>query len=235
MVTFLSLFALVLSKIPMGFIANPQNYPYVTNIPFNNIYYSETIFGGNLSISDSHNVQVNTGNPVTFNIPPSSPQPTKVNVYYMGYYGPDSYRISIYHEYTIFYVIPWSSEATPEISLLDVLNHVTPTNENQSYIIVHTDEPKTFHVLLTFNTHLYANFTEAWDAGYMNMTIGYPVSSSLQGTDVFSILGNLLFFRGIEVGIDPLVNTVIALPIWVSFGYLLFRFIHAIIPFLSGF
>ncbi len=231
LLTTLSVFAILVSTMP---IPVPAEYTQIyhnviQNIPFNNVYYGEYMLGGNLTANDSHNLVA--GSSAGFTIPPASANPEVATVEWVRgtYWGSYLDQIELTHvNLNLFH-----NRGSPVITEELVAQSITVNNENLSYIIVTTTEPFTFHVLITFNTHLYSNLTVAWEAGYLNMTVGFPLTSDIQSVNVWTIIGQIMFFQAPYI--DPVINSIIAVPLWTLFAYLMYRFLRGVIPFLGGF
>jgi len=87
-----------------------------------------------------------------------------------------------------------------------------------------------FHFLLYYQTENYTKFSEAFNNNDFWMVLGITfdqVASTLSSWDLVSAI---LFFQAPQI--HPLLNFIIALPIWISIAFLIYEFIRRLIPFL---
>jgi len=93
-----------------------------------------------------------------------------------------------------------------------------PEKKLASYIV----KCKHFYIRadIGYNTSLYSTLTEAWDAKDLHVLFG--INWEQRGTtwDAWSLIANIWFFRGLDV--NPYVNALIAIPIWIAIAYLSF-------------
>lgn len=77
-----------------------------------------------------------------------------------------------------------------------------------------------------------------WETGHLQYYITYHVNWTMTGTNAFTIVGQLLAFQAPDLGIpDPwgyFLNMVISIPIWAAIGYIVYKIIAGLIPFVSG-
>jgi len=70
-----------------------------------------------------------------------------------------------------------------------------------------------------------------------HVEVFYDVDFSQMGVGIWNILGSIFAFQAIQTGnlqADLLINSLITIPLYVGFGYVLYRLITGLIPTLSG-
>lgn len=72
----------------------------------------------------------------------------------------------------------------------------------------------------------------AFDAGIVEVTLGFGFSDIEASMNAWDIVGRLLAFQAVETGVTP-VNILIAIPIWASIAYLAYRLILFALPFVG--
>jgi len=87
-----------------------------------------------------------------------------------------------------------------------------------------------FFFLLYYNPENYTNFQEAFNQNDFWMVLGITFDQVASTLSSWDIISSILFFQAPQI--HPLLNFIIALPIWVSIGFLIYEFIRRLIPFL---
>jgi hypothetical protein len=83
-----------------------------------------------------------------------------------------------------------------------------------------------------------ADIYESWNTGTMQFYLSYSVNWTNTGYNAWSLVGQMLTFQAPDLGIGAtggvIVNSLIAIPLWSLIGYILYKIIAGIIPFISG-
>jgi len=109
-------------------------------------------------------------------------------------------------------------------------NNDTGGNKYKCFI---QSDPKIYcNIYFTFNVTKYSTPSEAKDLGelYYLQTIGVEVQASTM--NAWNIIGMLVFFQMPEI--HPVLNALIAIPLWICIGYLIYVLVIKLIPFIGG-
>jgi len=87
-----------------------------------------------------------------------------------------------------------------------------------------------FHFLLYYQTENYTKFSDAFNNNDFWMVLGLTFDQVASTLSSWDLVSSILFFQAPQI--HPLLNFIIALPIWVSIGFLIYEFIRRLIPFL---
>lgn len=86
-----------------------------------------------------------------------------------------------------------------------------------------------FHVKVFFayNDTLYSVPTEAWNNNNLHMLVGIDFDQQETGMNAWNLIGMILFFQ--MPNVHPILNMLIAIPVWVCIAWLTFAFIIAVV------
>jgi len=90
----------------------------------------------------------------------------------------------------------------------------------------------TLFTQIGYNTTTYSSVEMAWNAGNLYFFFGINFNDVGTAFNVWNLIGMLLFFQLPDT--HPIINAIIAIPIWVSVAYLIYVLIIKIIPFIAG-
>jgi len=90
-------------------------------------------------------------------------------------------------------------------------------------------EHVTVMVMFGFNTTLYSNCTQAYQNSALGMWVGINFDEVNTTFNAWNLISMILFFQMPDV--HPLINGIIAIPIWITIAYLVFTLITKLIPF----
>jgi len=85
---------------------------------------------------------------------------------------------------------------------------------------------------LGYNTTLYANVTDAWDHHGLHIMLGINFDQLNTAINAWNIVGMILLFQTPDV--HPVLNAIIAIPLWLCIAYLAYVLILKAIPFVGG-
>jgi len=83
-----------------------------------------------------------------------------------------------------------------------------------------------------YNTSLYDTPSEAWENEELYVLQGLGFDQVSTSRNAWNLVGMILFFQMPDV--HPIINAIIAIPLWVSIVYLTYVLILKAIPFVSG-
>jgi hypothetical protein len=81
-----------------------------------------------------------------------------------------------------------------------------------------------------YNTTSYDNCTQAYENDALGIWLGINFDQVNTQYNAWNLISMILFFQMPDV--HPLINVIIAIPIWVTIAYLVFTLITKLIPFL---
>lgn len=228
-VSFLGVFALLVSTIPAGLLVTSKDYrqpsveDYFEGIDIQT--FSETWSyrmnetGGVDATGDWYLVQnVGTGSPAEFG-------GHDVDFWYSEA-NSSTLQMAMEHRYVDYWIFPtsdwhqWRSSAgiDRETFLLDTEIVLDWTNETQ---VSYTLECEHFSMkaFLAYNQTIYGNVTEAWNYHGLNILLGIDFDDMATGINAWNLIGMIMFWQLPEV--TPVLNIIISLPFWIAFGWIL--------------
>lgn len=221
-VTFLGALVLIIALIPSGFYTAGESRE--VNVP--DIYESIDIYsfaetsieylndsGGSLWFLDN-----------TYRIKNIDIGNWDIDLYYRRP-NEGSYRLFLVHIWYDWIIFPsdhqleWFSRAGVNRGQVLEISHIESDGAGDysvSYraLCDHT----TYHVTLAYNSSLYNSYTEAWNAGALGFFAGVNWDDMNTGLNAWNLISMLLFFQ--LPGISPIINALIAIPIWAAIAYL---------------
>jgi hypothetical protein len=106
-------------------------------------------------------------------------------------------------------------------------------DSNSSLCEFTLDNPKTqCKIYFAFNTTRYNSPYAALQSGDLNCLIAIGIDKVNTSINAWNFIGMLLFFQAPDV--HPLLNAIIAIPIWVMIAWLIYILILKAIPFVGG-
>jgi hypothetical protein len=87
----------------------------------------------------------------------------------------------------------------------------------------------TIKVMFGYNTTSYANCTDAYENNALGLWVGINFDQVNTQYNAWNLIQMILFFQMPDV--HPLINAIIAIPIWITITYLVFTLITKLIPF----
>jgi hypothetical protein len=88
----------------------------------------------------------------------------------------------------------------------------------------------TVKIMFGYNTTSYDNCTQAYENDALGIWLGINFDQVNTQYNAWNLISMILFFQMPDV--HPLINAIIAIPIWVTIAYLVFTLITKLIPFL---
>jgi len=83
------------------------------------------------------------------------------------------------------------------------------------------------NVFFAYNETTYSSVEEAWNHHGLYVLIGIEFDELATGLNAWDLIGMILFFQ--MPNVHPILNYIIAIPIWISVAWLAFAFIIAVI------
>jgi len=99
-------------------------------------------------------------------------------------------------------------------------------SDNATKIIV-KDDTMQFHAFFNYNHETYDNCSDALSNDALEFMGCLEFDQQNTGMNVWSILGSLLFFR--LPFVHPLINGILAIPIWICIVWLIAQFVYMVI------
>jgi len=162
------------------------------------------------------------------------------HMYFQGYkYGLDYLKAAHYASWWIFgwdyHYADWCLTTSganygTELTFTD-LDNIWDGQTNMIAFNCRTDQTQ-WRVYFGWNTTTYAKPSDAIAANEMEVLYGIGFDKVNTSINAWNIVGSLLFFQMPDV--HPLINLVIAIPIWAAIGYLVYVLILKAIPFVGG-
>jgi hypothetical protein len=96
----------------------------------------------------------------------------------------------------------------------------------------------TTNVIFEIYNSSFSTIADSFDAHLLNYTLSYDINLTSMAPNAWTIIGSLLTFRAPEIGwsgdMGTVMNFIIAIPIWASIAYLVYKLVTGLVPFLSG-
>lgn len=232
MVTFLATFTLLISLMPSAFLI-PQLKEYESfNIPSDSWYALE------LGLSEGQYPIWNNG---------TLPYSTQFDHVYLElgslkidcqfYSTLRGKEVQLSRVYTTWWIFTWHDSLLLEgrfyIQRDDIFKYMR--NENVSSMTM-KDSKYTYHVSFAYDHSKFNSFAQAWDGTtednpelriFIGMTANDADRLFAESTNAWNLINQILFFQ--RPSIHPILNAIIAIPIWISIAYLVVRIILWII------
>jgi len=226
-VCFLSFFFIIVSMMPSDFVVASQNYRIVNVDP-----YFEAIDMS--SFADTKNFTVGNDYFRTYFVLGG------FNFRWTTYVGWQEYGLLTYDSWLIFY---WNFEGFKwhdQKGIDQTDNEGVPwealdanfNSSQQTCDFVLTNSRTTVRTYFAFNTTLYPTPTAALVNDDLHVLIGINFDKINTTFNAWNLIGMMLFFRAPEV--NPIINAIIAIPVWVAIAYLCYILILKAIPFVGG-
>jgi len=139
-----------------------------------------------------------------------------------------SRELVVYHywsgqQISLIHRFDWANMETGEnrgVSLTDSEIDVDYNQESMKYRLTCAQNDLRLVALFAFNETLYSLPSDAWDANALKVLIGVEFDQVLTTMNAWGLIGMLLFFQ--LPGIHPIINAIIALPLWICIAYISF-------------
>jgi len=89
-----------------------------------------------------------------------------------------------------------------------------------------------FDVYFYYNSTIWNNATEAWNHHELHFFAGIGFDQLNTSINAWSLISSILFFQMPDV--HPILNAMVAIPLWISIAYLVYVLILKAIPFVGG-
>jgi len=113
----------------------------------------------------------------------------------------------------------------------EILDQYYDPDKKLSGFLVKWDDTQ-LEVYFAFNTTKYSKPSEAWDHDELYALIGINFDQRNTTFNAWNLIGALLFFK--LPNVHPVINMLIAIPIWVMIAWLIYILILKAIPFVGG-
>ena len=230
-VTFLGVFALLVSMIPGQFAVQSKTYRQVS-VPeyFEAIDIQSFVETKNLTVPayDEYGLDCSVGGWELRIYPYYSPL---MNMYGLVLRHIDRWWIFAYG----WHSLRWRSKAKG-IDLGDILDKDELLeyydSERKVAEFIASCEHTTVYVAFAYNTTKYDNIVDAWANSELWMLIGIGFDQVNTSTNAWNVIGKLLFFQAPDV--HPAINALIAIPIWAAIAITIYILVLKAIPFVGG-
>ena len=119
-------------------------------------------------------------------------------------------------------------EAFPTCTKEYVLSNV---ENNVSQLHLACDH-HSYYVSISFNQSKYDNLEEAWDDGELFFYLGMGYNETIASYASWSLITRILFFQ--MPNVHPLINYMIAIPLWIMILFIIVTIVSRFIPFIGG-
>jgi hypothetical protein len=243
-VTFLSVFFLLTASMPSGLIANPQQGKEV-NVPtyFEAIEiqkYAQT-YSVNLT-SDQYTDNFDLGGWrfewwsdafTDLGSPPSFIVLTRYDSWWIFYWYAETgrwYEKAKGTEVDGYGQIALSTRTCYYITKETLDTYYDAENHVAKFTIQFAVTQ--FDIFFAFNTSAYSKPSEAWNNNDLHALIGINFDKTNTTFNAWNLIGAILFFQMPDI--NPALNALIAIPIWILIAWLIYILILKAIPFVGG-
>lgn len=232
-VVILGFFSLMLSTIPLDFLLGSD--PSIPLPYYETEWATLDFLRGNYTSTDTNNITRSALGGTDFTL-----DDVKGHIYVRWYQSSDTIRFShTWYEWFIlfrYHFLDWYEPDTGEwtndaLTYDDIINHQIE-NSNCSYFQMKCDCGSVYYVYFGFDDTLYSSFSEAWDAGKLSVFIGVGYETMPVVINAWNLIGMLLSFSLPDI--NPIINALIAIPLWAMIAYVIYILILKAIPFLGG-
>lgn len=147
----------------------------------------------------------------------------------------EAFIVHIHYEWIIIpalHRVQWlNAKGVNEGTEVSVLEIETNSVDNASRYTAQCSH-FSYYSNFAFNGSLYANFTDAWNHHGLYAFFGVNFDDVNTSYNAFDLIAKLLFFQLPECNVY--INALIAIPIWITIGYLVYVLIIKVIPFIAG-
>jgi len=151
-------------------------------------------------------------------------------------WNPD-YSIRISHTFLIWWIFPsahyvYTSDTIEDHFSYDYVESFFDEATNISSFKGQCEHGTLYYIYVSFNITEYSSLLDAWNNHEIEIMIGVRLEETLAKFNAWSLIGSLLTFSMPQI--HPVLNMIIAIPIWACIIYLLYRLILLAIPFVGG-
>jgi len=107
-----------------------------------------------------------------------------------------------------------------------------PNNDTANFELVSPRHSFQYYWSVGFNSTSYNNFTHAWRNQDLYIFVGVDFDDVNTSYNAWQLVGMLLFFQLPEM--NPVINGLMAIPLWVGIVYLIYVLIIKVIPLIAG-
>jgi len=228
LITFLAVFGLLVMTIPSGFLVTTDEYgtrdiPEEFDVKSLEAYASTLIItmnetGGKEIMGYYYRVEVEIGGHKFF--------------FDYAMANESTLQLVFIHRYTVWWFfetghnMDWTNNKNMERGdVLSVEELQSDYAENLPYDL------SCSHVYLdasfNYDEGTYSNVTDAWNHHGLSLFIGIEFDQLATGLNAWDLMGMILTFQ--MPNVHPVLNYIIAIPIWVSIAWLAFAFIIAVV------
>lgn len=230
-VTFLGVFALLVSMIPGQFAVQSKTYRQVS-VPeyFEAIDIQSFVETKNLTVPayDEYGLDCSVGGWELRIYPYYSPL---MNMYDLVLRHIDRWWIFAYG----WHSLRWRSKAKGidlgyTLDKDELLEYYDSERKVAEFIA--SCEHTTVYVAFAYNTTKYDNIVDAWANNELWMLIGIGFDQINTSTNAWNVIGKLLFFQAPDI--HPAINALIAIPLWAAIAVTIYILVLKAIPFVGG-
>jgi len=221
-VSFLGIFTLLVGAMPSQLYETEPEY-YGRDIP--------DYFEGHLQTAVNFNDTVTIN--LTFNGDSQNFYLNSEEFAVRSYLRSGTRTIVYQHNAKLFFISNWHFMTNPNDVVfieLDDANEFFDSGSNGSMFDLDCMH-YTVTTILSYNTTAYDDLTDAWNNNDIYCLVGWGISGTGTSTTSYGLVARLLFFQMPEI--HPVLNAIIALPIWTCIAYLVYRLILLAIPFVG--
>jgi hypothetical protein len=136
-----------------------------------------------------------------------------------------NYGFYLWHIYYEWWIFPADHKMTFYDGNVDMGTDILATQLTENQIILRAKCSHLFvDVGFAYNDTLYSSFTNAWDHGAVYALFGIEFDQVNTSYNAMGLISNILFFS-LPEETPVIIKAIISIPIWVAVGYLVFIFI----------
>lgn len=225
-VSFLGIFFLLINQMPPGF--NPlQTYDTLGYEGFD----ASTLQSFNFSDSHPCILTFLPGLPPTNTTGEITLSSFAVRISSVAGVGPLGGQIMVEHKTQWFWQWHLMNVKGTDEDMIGFIRANNSWNPSMNMSVVSVTCPHlTLTVLISYNTDDYDSLEDAWSNDYIACIVGIGYDEAIESRHALQIVLDLLTFQSTDLGISPLVNLIINIPIYACVVILVFLIITRLFP-----
>lgn len=224
LITILSIFSILVNFMPNEFVYTGKEY---AEIGYAETWSPSGLWYGNITSSDNGTIH-RTDYAINLHLTDYD-----IDLKVIWYAVPDILSIQRYWYtfYGLVYNYDWLRLEDDSIYITKeyALENLYEGNENVSMFTMHDSVYSAYYVQITFNTTKHESFDDAWDSGELEIWIGVGYEDVIAYHSTWALVTQILLFQAPEI--HPVINAIIAVPIWACVAIMVFLLLRRALPF----
>lgn len=229
-VCFLGFFSVLIAGLPNIFYAHQNDFDSTiyTQISVPDKWDTSAIGQGEVLSQDYRNVTAETYYTTPFYLTKATTNDTTIRLFWSPL---DIDNLYFEHRHIFLFFIPYYVNMNPHpITKTQILQDFDSLTNVTSITLRCKDGDFQCLLQISFLYPTYQNMTDALNAGHIEVWLGIRASDTQTEAhyDAWTLFGQLLSFQAPHI--HPLLNAIIAIPIWVSIGVAVIWLLEKILP-----